>query len=303
MQKFAVKNCGKILYKRPFFCYNKKKICATGYYAQAVRTASLGLRRCGRGAFFYGGIRHVETETVFRSFTGFEWALWIGSVAVTVAAFLLTGNTQYYYLFGSVLGATALILVSKGNVAGQILVVFFSIFYAAVSYRLRYFGEMITYLGMSLPIAVVAVVTWLKNPFRGNKTEVTVNHISASEYVLLVLGGIAVTVAFYFILRALNTANLILSTVSVFTSFLAAYLTMRRSPFYAIGYAMNDVVLILLWVLAAMQSAEYLSMVICFFVFLANDLYGFVNWLKIRKRQAAAQSPVSADSAEPTEPI
>ena len=78
---------------------------------------------------------------------------------------------------------------------------------------------------------------------------------------------------------------------------------MRRSPFYAIGYAMNDVVLILLWVLAAMQSAEYLSMVICFFVFLANDLYGFVNWLKIRKRQAAAQSPVSADSAEPTEPI
>ena len=143
-----------------------------------------------------------KLKQFFRSFTGFEWALWIGSVAVTVAAFLLTGNTQYYYLFGSVLGATALILVSKGNVAGQILVVFFSIFYAAVSYRLRYFGEMITYLGMSLPIAVVAVVTWLKNPFRGNKTEVTVNHISASEYVLLVLGGIAVTVAFYFILRA-----------------------------------------------------------------------------------------------------
>ena len=244
-----------------------------------------------------------KLKQFFRSFTGFEWALWIGSVAVTVAAFLLTGNTQYYYLFGSVLGATALILVSKGNVAGQILVVFFSIFYAAVSYRLRYFGEMITYLGMSLPIAVVAVVTWLKNPFRGNKTEVTVNHISASEYVLLVLVGIAVTVAFYFILRALNTANLILSTVSVFTSFLAAYLTMRRSPFYAIGYAMNDVVLILLWVLAAMQSAEYLSMVICFFVFLANDLYGFVNWLKIRKRQAAAQIPGSADSAEQTEPI
>ena len=153
-----------------------------------------------------------KLKQFFRSFTGFEWALWIGSVAVTVAAFLLTGNTQYYYLFGSVLGATALILVSKGNVAGQILVVFFSIFYAAVSYRLRYFGEMITYLGMSLPIAVVAVVTWLKNPFRGNKTEVTVNHISALEYVLLVLGGIAVIENAYdetYLIKGLSAAEII----------------------------------------------------------------------------------------------
>ena len=96
----------------------------------------------------------------------------------------------------------------------------------------------------------------------------------------------AVTAAFYFILRAFHTANLIPSTVSVTTSFLAVYLTARRSPFYALAYAANDVVLIVLWSLMAAEDLSALSMVICFCAFLLNDVYGFLNWMRMRRRQA-----------------
>ena len=96
---------------------------------------------------------------------------------------------------------------------------------------------------------------------------------------------VAVTVAFYFILKALNTPNLLFSTLSVATSFLASALTFLRSPYYALAYGANDVVLIVLWVLATVENVAYFPMIICFTVFLANDLYGFFNWQRIQKRQ------------------
>lgn len=95
----------------------------------------------------------------------------------------------------------------------------------------------------------------------------------------------AVTVGFYFILKAFGTANLILSTLSVTTSFIAVYLTFRRSPFYAAGYAANDIVLIILWILAARENSGYVSVAVCFGAFLVNDLYGLISWRKIEKRQ------------------
>ena len=70
--------------------------------------------------------------------------------------------------------------------------------------------------------------------------------------------ALVVTVLFYFILKALNTANLFFSTLSITTSFVASYLTFLRSPYYAIGYSANDVVLIILWILASVEDISYL---------------------------------------------
>ena len=75
------------------------------------------------------------------------------------------------------------------------------------------------------------------------------------------------------------------STISITTSFIAAYLTFRRSPYFALAYASNDIVLIVLWVLASFKDISYISVVICFVVFLVNDLYGFISWLRMMKRQ------------------
>jgi len=92
-------------------------------------------------------------------------------------------------------------------------------------------------------------------------------------------------VIFYFILKAYDTANLAPSTLSVSTSFIAVYLTFRRSPYFALFYAANDIVLIVLWVLSSMEDVSYFSVVICFIMFFANDIYGFCNWQKMKKRQ------------------
>jgi len=102
---------------------------------------------------------------------------------------------------------------------------------------------------------------------------------------------VVVTVAFFYILRSFHTANIVPSTLSVTTSFLAAYLTFRRCPAFALAYAANDVVLIVLWVMASFSDAKYISVVVCFIAFFVNDLYGYVSWRKMKRRQAAALSP------------
>nr|MCR4837744.1 nicotinamide mononucleotide transporter family protein [Eubacterium sp.] len=97
----------------------------------------------------------------------------------------------------------------------------------------------------------------------------------------------AVTAAFFFLLKLFDTPNLLFSTISITTSFMAAALTLFRSAYYGLFYAANDIVLIILWALASAEDASYLSMVICFACFLINDLYGFLNWQRMKSRQAA----------------
>ena len=221
----------------------------------------------------------------FRNVRPIEYVIFACSVCAILLSFFLTRNTDYLQLTASLLGAVALILIAKGHVLGQILSVVFSVFYGVISYFCGYYGEIITYLGMSAPVAVLAVVSWLKNPFRGNKSEVTVNRLPLKEYPVILAVSLIVSVAFFFILRALHTPNLWWSTVSVLTSCTAMLLCVRRSPYYAFAYCANDLVLIVLWSLMSAENTVYVAMVVCFVVFLVNDIYGLINWLRLLRRQ------------------
>jgi len=139
---------------------------------------------------------------------------------------------------------------------------------------------------MTMPMAVLALVSWLNDPYNGNKAEVRINSLGRGEVALMLALTGAVTVLFYFILDHFETANILPSTLSVTTSFLAVYLTFRKSPYFALAYASNDIVLIVLWVMASMADARYISVAVCFAAFFVNDIYGYISWRKRKLRQA-----------------
>lgn len=222
-------------------------------------------------------------------FTIFEKLLWGLSSLAVILSFFLPGGGNLLSLIASLIGVTFLILNAKGNPLGQLLTIVFSVLYGIISFSCAYYGEMITYLGMSAPMALFALISWIRHPFKGGKSQVEVGSISPGETALMLALTAVVTVIFYFILSALGNANLIPATLSVTTSFLAAYLSARRSPYFALAYASNDLVLIILWALAWADNREYVSVLVCFIVFFINDMYGFASWLGMRKKQA--QSP------------
>lgn len=226
-------------------------------------------------------------------FTKKEILLWCSSVIAIILSFLVFDRTYYITLTASIIGVTSLIFNAKGNPIGQFLMIVFSVLYGIISYTFSYYGEMTTYLGMTAPMAGFVLISWLKNPYEGNKSEVKVNRISKKEHIFMWVLTVIVTVIFYFVLDKFHTANIIPSTLSVTTSFLAVYLTFRRSPYFAVGYAANDIILIILWMLASLENKVYLSVVVCFVAFFINDMYGFFSWKKMEERQAGKQLVVS----------
>lgn len=240
------------------------------------------------GCFLFGGMmKHLKRLIAY--FTVWERILWCASVALLTISFIAFEESDPITFAASLIGVTALIFCAKGNPFGQALMIVFCLVYGAISYGVAYYGEMITYLGMSCPMAILALVAWLRNPFSENRSEVRVNRMRGREILFMGFLVTAVTVAFFFVLKYFNTANLYPATLSVATSFAAVYLTFRRSPYFALLYSVNDIVLLVLWSLAAMEDFSYISVIVCFVVFLANDLYGFFNWLRMEKRQNAVE--------------
>lgn len=215
-----------------------------------------------------------------------EWIIWMGSLIIVFASNIITTDFDLLTLVAALIGVTSLIFAAKGNVWAQVLMVIFSILYGIISFRFHYWGEMITYLGMTMPMSVWSTITWLKNPSEENGSEVQIQILNQKHIIGLAISGIFVTGVFYYILKLLNTPNIIFSTISIITSFLATSLTMLRSSYYAIGYAANDIVLIILWVLASIENPAYIPVVVNFSIFFINDMYGFVSWKKREIQQA-----------------
>ena len=227
----------------------------------------------------------MKEKNLLSGFTKFDFGLWFCSFLGVIILFAVNEERDYYTLAASLIGVTMLIFLAKGNVIGQILTIFFSLLYGVISYRFRYYGEMITYLGMTAPIALLSVASWIRHPFQKGKNEVKVAEIGRRTWLFLFILTAVVTFLFYFILKFFGTANLKISTVSIATSFMASALMFLRSPFYAVAYACNDIVLIIMWILATLEDAGFMTMILCFCIFFLNDIYGFISWRKMYARQ------------------
>ena len=219
-------------------------------------------------------------------FTLFEKLLYAFGITTIIVFFAVFDKVNWINLVGSIVGITALLFNAKGNFLGAVFAIIFSVFYGIISYYQSYYGEMITYLGMTTPLCLISLMTWIKHPHESNIFEVKINKVKKKDIVILIISSIIVTIAFYFILKALNTNNLIVSTISILTSFIAVFFSIKRSPLFNLGYLANDVVLIVLWILSTLQDISYINMVACFSVFLILDTYSLFSWLKLEKKQA-----------------
>ncbi len=226
----------------------------------------------------------MKLRNPFKGFTKFEWCLWIGSLAAIITAHFAVLSTDYASLAASLVGVTSLIFAARGDPIAPVLIIIFAVIYAIISYFFGYYGEMIIYLAMQAPVSAVSLFTWHKNAEQNTvKTaEITLKKVA----VMLVLNA-GVTTGFFFLLRYFNTANLIPSTISVATSFAALFFMCLRLPQYALLFILNDIVMIVLWSLALVQSIDYISLVVCFSIFLINDTYTAISWLRRSRKHNA----------------
>lgn len=138
---------------------------------------------------------------------------------------------------------------------------------------------------MMFPMYIIGIVSWFRH--KNKETDsVEVNKISKKEWIIVAIVFVGIFVGIYFLLKAFNTNELVVSTISVLASLFAIYLQIRRSRFSFSFYMINDIILMVLWGIPVISgNLLLLPMVLNPIINFINDSYGFYNWKKLEKEQ------------------
>lgn len=230
-------------------------------------------------------------KNFLKSWNLFEKLFLLISLLIIIICFFLGTDKNILSLVTSILGVITVIFGAKGLVWAPVVNLLYNIVYIILSYTQGFYGEVLIYIFMMTPINIAMIVSWLKNKSKEDENIVEVNKLNKKEYILLFGFTLIVAFGFYFILKALNTTALFISTISLIDSFIATYLLYRRCSNYALSYIVNDIILIVLWLYAIRNNGiAYLPMVLSFLVFLVNDIYGLISWKKRERKQNEKES-------------
>lgn len=225
-------------------------------------------------------------KKILKNWNWFEIIFLIVSYIALTLCFVLGTEKNAFSFIVSLVGVSSVMLVAKGLTIAPIVSIIYNILYATLSVTQKYYGETIIYTVIMIPLSIISLVSWVKNKSGGKEEQVQVNKISKKEYLILSLVIVVVTIGFYFLLKALHTNELIVSTISLVAPVISAYLMLRRSSYYAICFIVSNAVLIVLWGLSIKTAgAGFLPTICSFVIFTVLDVYGLIHWKQEEKRQ------------------
>lgn len=222
---------------------------------------------------------------MLKEWTKFEKILLFASV-ILVALIGIIFKSDLLTTTCSIVGIITALLLAKGKNLGQIFGLLIVALYSIVSFKNKYYGEVIIYICIMLPMYIIGIISWIKHQ---NKeiNSVEVNTIKTKEWVIVSTASIAAFIGMYFLLKFFNTNQLFISSLSVIDSFFAIYLGIRRSKYSFYFYVVNDLILIALWGIPVISGdLILLPMVFNPTINLINDTYGIYNWKKLEKIQS-----------------
>ena len=185
----------------------------------------------------------------------------------------------------SIIGIIVVLLIAKGKNLGQVLGIILTVMYSIVSFKNKYYGEVIIYIFFMLPMFIVGIISWIRH-HHIETNSVEINALSKKEWIIILLIIPVLFVGIYFVLKLFNTNEIILSTMSALSCLMGIYLQIRRTRSSFIVYGINDISLILLWGMPLIHGNYTIFPIFLNAIFLfIDDIYGVYNWKKIMKLQ------------------
>lgn len=221
---------------------------------------------------------------MLKEWTKLEKILLLSSI-ITVSLVGIIFKSDILTTICSIVGIITALLLAKGKNLGQVFGLFIVALYSIVSFKNGFYGEVIIYLFIMLPMYIMGIISWIKHQNEETNT-VEVNKIKTKEWIIISIIGVIVFVGIYCLLKVFDTKELFISSLSVIDSLFAIYLGIRRSKFSFYFYVINDIILILLWGIPVVKgSLILLPMVFNPLINLINDMYGIYNWKRLENEQ------------------
>lgn len=193
-------------------------------------------------------------------------------------------------IFNSILGITGSFLIAKGFWFGYVVATAQLCVYCVLAYFNRYYGEIITCAIFEVPAYTLSIISWVKH--KGKDHIVKVNKISWCELALAMLVVACTGVGVFYLLKVLNTASIVLNTLSLLSVMMYGYLEIRRSGLMFVFRLFCDVVSFLLWLLLILKNHDlsYVPTVVNYCIYFTCNLYGLFNFMLLWRNQKQSQN-------------
>ena len=218
-------------------------------------------------------------KKILKDWTKLELCILITGIVLIIGSGLYCKST-WIAIVSSITGVSCAMMQAKGKVSSQFIGLLLVVLYSILSFQNRYYGEVIIYVFIMLPLFISGIISWINNVDK--KTNIVEEYkITKKEWMILTIVSIVIFVGLYNLLKLFNTSQLFVSTLSMVTSLFATYLVARRSKYGFLFYIGNDIILFILWGIPVIQGAWLLvPMLVNPIVCLINDCYAWFSWTK-----------------------
>lgn len=212
-----------------------------------------------------------------------------GMVGVTVSAIIF--HSPWFILVNALLGVLCVFTQAKGKIATQFIGVILFCFYTYICFTQKFYGEAILYIVIMIPMYLYGIVHWLTHRADQNNVVIVRSNLSKKEWLLSSLTFVGLSIAVFFLLRALHTNQLVTSTLSFLSMLPAVYLLIRRCKWNQVAFLINDFIVPILWLVLVIQGDfSFLPMCINYIFQIIYDVYGLFQWIKLEKEQKRVSS-------------
>ena len=216
-------------------------------------------------------------KKLFKDWTKFEIFLLLSSIAIIIFSGVFCKST-ILTIICSITGILCALMQAKGKIMSQFIGLVLVVLYSILSFENKYYGEVLIYIFIMLPLFVSGIISWIKNVDKETNI-VNENELSKKEWIILTTISIILFIGLYYLLKYFNTSQLFVSTLSMVTSLFATYLVARRSKYGFLFYIGNDIILFILWGMPVIYGNLLLiPMLISPLIYFINDSYGWISW-------------------------
>ncbi|MEG1582145.1 MAG: nicotinamide riboside transporter PnuC [Clostridia bacterium] len=262
-------------------------------------TATAGITKTSGLALTESGIRRLTLIRELRKKSKFDIIWYTVFITMLVASdiLLLTmGKFNLSFVLATldvVLYMISSNLTAKGKVAGLYLNSVECLVYVGLCMTSALYGEIIKVLIVSLPLKIASIISWTKNKknAKNNKyakgQEIIIRKMNWKNWLLVVISLVFGTIIMYFVLGALGTNKLLLSSLTFTMGIIVSILSAMCYKEHWYLLIVSTLISTILWMTIIFGGdLGSLPILTSYFSSLVNSVYGVIMWTAMYRKVA-----------------
>ena len=223
----------------------------------------------------------------------FDWFLILGTTVVSILSSLLGDGWDTLGFIVAVTGIINLVLCARGNIWNYLFGIIYNAIYVYISWKSRLYADSAIYLLYYLPMQFVGWFSWKKNQNQDSGAVNAVHLDKRTALILLAAAAVLIPVFAWILgLPAIGDAQPWLDAATTVVSILAMYMMVKAIAEQWYIWIVLDAVQTVKWAVATARGEEHAAlMLVMFAFFLANAIYGLIQWNGLAKRASDPPRP------------